>query len=264
MKLVLCLILGLTMLAATSAMAVYYTEQYEMDGPMDVAANTAWGNAGTLASGYNGGTYGNDGMEFSGGIMTFLDDAQSSGNQGIWSDQIMIGSSEFICDFSIKVLQDQSPAWGSKAKSMSFWSTQGRGLQIDRGRATFVNGTNNVGTAGSWAFSEWTTARVTISGSANTANLYVWEDGWTNIASTSMGGSGNSYGPPINWALGSHSGSGTTLCNFEMDYFRVYSGSSNVADEFDLKPPVPEPSSVLALASGLIGMAGFAIRRRRA
>jgi hypothetical protein len=38
----------------------------------------------------------------------------------------------------------------------------------------------------------------------------------------------------------------------------------NYSFSFEQAPPIPEPGSLLALGSGLIGMAGFAIRRRRA
>lgn len=61
---------------------------------------------------------------------------------------------------------------------------------------------------------------------------------------------------------------GTPLANTQKVAFKIYTDNSyydNPASSFCvcLTPVVPEPGSLLALSGGLIGVAGFALRRRR-
>src|SRR5436190_3232343 len=80
-------------LFAGAARATPYSEQYEMTFSPDTLAGTVNGHTLGVATGT--GTYGGSGSTFSGGIMTFLDDGNSSGNQGYFlppSDNLLIGS----------------------------------------------------------------------------------------------------------------------------------------------------------------------------
>ena len=84
------------------------------------------------------------------------------------------------------------------------------------------------------------------------------------VATSSVGDSPQSAVPiqAFGFYLGSWSGSGTSLTNFALDYVRVAQGTEVLADHG--LPATPEPGSMLALGSGLIAMAGLALRRRRA
>lgn len=57
-------------------------------------------------------------------------------------------------------------------------------------------------------------------------------------------------------------GTSSSTSNVSIDWL-AYSRNDMYWTPWDLNP-IPEPGSMLALASGLIGMAGFALRRRRA
>src|SRR5262249_42891787 len=150
-------------------------EQYEMDFSLETLAGTA--NGFTLALETGTGTQGPSGSVFSGGIMTFLDDGASSGNQGFYvppSSALLNSSPNFLCDFRIQVLQDQTGAQGaSRAKVMSFKSVNGRGLHMDKNFVQFVNGTGGVGTSSSADFNTtFVECRVIVNGTANTIDLY--------------------------------------------------------------------------------------------
>jgi len=268
MKLVLCFVLGLTLCVAASAMALTYTEQYEFNAAPDTVAGTAAGNVLYIADPTGNGTNGPSGFAIAGGIGTFLDDASSSGNQGYavgnntqaaW----LQGSSNYTADFRVKVLvstDDWHP--NGYGKSMSYWSGNGRGLHFDVDQAYHVNGSGVSGSVGGWNMAEWNLGREIVNGATNTADFYVWNgSAYQLVASTTMGGSGWWGGSTVGFALGSTGGSSTQMCNYELDYFRVYSGGTGVDAVYEL---IPEPGSMLGLAAGLFGLAGFAIRRRRA
>jgi hypothetical protein len=258
-------------LFAGGARANFYDEQYEMTASPDTLAGTVNGHILSVAGGT--GTYGPSGSTFSGGIMTFLDDGASSGNQGYFlppSDTLLIGSANYLCDFRIRVLQQNLPYPGG-SKIMSFKSGNGRGLHMDKDGVQFVNGSGGVGTATGFDFnSSFVECRVIINGTLNTADLYVNTTGfvntpasvgnYVNLASTSMGGSGfaGELGG-IGFALGSLSGSGTTQANFDLDWFRVESGTSDVNSIWETAP-VPEPSALALLVLGGVAMV---MRRRR-
>src|SRR5262245_2759478 len=106
-----------------------------MTASPDTVAGTV--NGFTLSVGGGTGTLGPSGSSFSGGIMTFLDDSNSSANQGFYlTGATFLGSLDFIADFRIRVLQNQQGASGggaAAAKVMSFKSGNQRGLHMDTG-----------------------------------------------------------------------------------------------------------------------------------
>src|SRR5689334_317588 len=100
-------------LFAGGARATFYDEQYEMIFSPDIAAGTVNGFVLDLPFGY--GTFGPSGSTFSGGVMTFLDDSLSSGNQGYFcTNTALLSSLDFLCDFRIRVLQDTVGSGGRK------------------------------------------------------------------------------------------------------------------------------------------------------
>jgi hypothetical protein len=71
--------------------------------------------------------------------------------------------------------------------------------------------------------------------------------------------------PALGWHYdfdGTQNGSSTNpIFTFEIPNAQNYKGLSNALDV--ILAPVPEPGSILALASGLVGLVGFGIRRRK-
>src|SRR5438067_175221 len=93
-------------LFAGVARATPYSEQYEMTFSPDTVAGTVNGFTLNVASGT--GDNGPSGSTFSGGIMTFLDNSNSSGDQGYFlpsTSTLLIGSANYLCDFRIRMLQ---------------------------------------------------------------------------------------------------------------------------------------------------------------
>src|SRR5687768_6098414 len=86
-------VLACLALSTTGAKADFYDEQYEMTAPPDTAAGTV--NGFTVAVATGTGTNGPSGSTFSNGVMTFLYDANSSGNQGYFlpPDSTLLGGS---------------------------------------------------------------------------------------------------------------------------------------------------------------------------
>jgi len=257
-------------LFAGGARATFYSEQYEMTASPDTVAGTVNGFTLNVAAG--NGDNGPSGSTFSGGIMTFLDNGNSSGDQGFFlpsSSTLLIGSTAYLADFRIRVLQDNLPA--STGKIMSFKSNgNGRGLHMDTSGVQFVNGSGGVGSASGYDFTtSFVECRVIVDGSgANTVSLYVSTTGSVNtptsnyqlLAQTTMGGSG--YAPElgaIGFALGSTAGSSTTLANFQLDWFRVESGTTTLNSVWETAP-VPEPGTLALLALGGVLLV---VRRRR-
>ncbi len=137
-------------------------------------------------------------------------------------------------------------------------------MKLDR--ATFVNGTNPVDTAGFADLTVWRQYRVIVNGASSTAVLYTSTDGDVNngngdnvaFASTNMGGSGAAGEiTGIGFNIGSLGGSSTTLANFDLDWFRVETGTSDPQAHWDL---VPEPATLGLLALGCVPLV---MRRRR-
>ncbi len=99
---------------ASNAKAVFYTEQYEMTASPDTVPGTVNGHTLLVATG--SGTNGPSGSTFAGGIMTFLDNNLSSGNQGFYIGSGNTGgawmgaSSNFNVDFYMRVLQSNEPS----------------------------------------------------------------------------------------------------------------------------------------------------------
>jgi hypothetical protein len=261
MKIFVCfLVLAFVLCVAGSVMAAeyngFYDEQYEM------TADGSGINGTSLLAGPDG-----SGFTFSGGVGTFLDNSTTV-SQGLYTPgSLLIGSSSYIVDMRLKVLAANEPY--PAGTSMSFKSNGvGRGVNLDIGGVSFVS-SGVKGTESGYDFSNWTTARVVMT--SGSMDFYAWNGtGWTSLAhNTDMGGTGvaASLGSMTQgFFLGSCSAGTTTLSNFQLDWVRVAGGVSNYQGVFLDKTavPTPEPGSLLALASGMIGMAGFAIRRRRA
>jgi hypothetical protein len=257
---------GLAM-QANSAKAVFYTEQYEMNASPTTLAGTANGNTLSIADPTGNGTYGPEGWVYSGGIGTFLDDSNSSGNQGLAvTGTWMNGSVSYTADYKIQVLGNQAGSGGKK--SLSFWTGGvGRGLQLNTNTAVFVSGSGTTGT--SWGLdlsSLYRDVRVIVDGTAFTATMY-WDENDNDIndgdythanVTTGLGGSGFWGGTTVGFALGSTGGSSTTFSNYNMDYFRVFSGGTNPNAIYEV---VPEPATLALLALGAVPMM---MRRRRA
>jgi hypothetical protein len=231
------------------------------------------GNILYVITGAGSGTNGATGFTYSGGIATFLDDSNSSGNQGIYSGDNtqsawLQGSSNYTFDMKMQMLGTSTGGNGGQ-KDMSFWSSNGRGLRFDvNGNTNFVS-SGPIAPTGSHANTAYDTYRVIVDaggsiGPVNTIYIYYSSDGDVNngnadnvlLTSTTMGGSGWFGGSTVGFALGSTGGSSTTNANYNLDWVRVVSGSTGVDAVY-----TPDPASLALLALGAIPMM---IRRRRA
>lgn len=267
MRLVLCLILGITLLAATSAMALY-TEAWEMDVDMTSAgAGTINDTAMIMPAGAGTGTNGPDGFNYEDGIATFLDDSNSSGNQGVAlidTGNVLLGTGGYTVDMSIRWLAGNDGTGSQRAMGFAGAAGQGRGVEFDQDNLYSKSSGWVASGPGGQNYAEWSTWRVVVqSNGLFTIYRYMTTD--VLLASPSAGDTPTRgyIGDNFGFFLGSLSGSGTSLSSYELDWVRVAQGTDILADHN--QPQItPEPGSMLALASGLIGMAGFAIRRRRA
>jgi len=266
MRLVLCLILGITLLAATSAMALY-TEAWEMDVDMTSAGAGAIAGTAMHADGGGSGTYGQDGFNYEDGIATFLDDASSSSNQGVEihgaQAEALLGTAGYTVDMRIRWLQGTDGNGQEKSMGFAGIGGVGRGLEIDSGWIYSVSSGDVA--AGGIDMTPWNDLRIVVQSSGLWS---VYRMGtWDLVLASPTAGNTPTADPlsyELGFFLGSMGGSSTTLCNYELDWVRVAQGTVVDADHNPAPPITPEPGSMLALACGLVGMAGFAIRRRRA
>lgn len=263
MKYILCLLVLALVLSASSAYALY-TEKWEMD--VDMTSAGAGSIAGTAmhADGGGSGTYGPDGFDYSGGIATFLDNASSSSNQGTAlhgaAFEALAGTGGYTVDMRIKWLSGCGGNGSQKSMGFAGAGGVGRGLRVDSGWIHSVS--SGVVASGGIDMTPWNELRIIVQSSGLWS---VYRKGtWDLVLASPSAGSTPTAGILSNEMglfLGSFGGSSTTDCSFQLDWVRLAAGTELTADH---DPVVPEPGSMLALASGLVGMAGFAIRRRRA
>jgi hypothetical protein len=105
-----------------------------------------------------------------------------------------------------------------------------------------------------------TTANVWYS---NTTDWSATQSDWTSLGSFALGtGNGVSGIVLTGWSSGCYQNA-----NYEWFAHNTYDDINGQMTPWSFNPaiqPTPEPGSLLALGSGLFGLAGFAIRRRRA
>lgn len=255
--------------AAVAGLAMYagnaqalYVEQYEMNSTPELPAGTLNGNVmsatGAGGSANGTGTNGPSGFVYSGGIGTFLDDANSSGNQGMRLNGagVLLGATGYTADIRIRWLQGTAGNGGQKSMGFAGNTGAGRGLRVDSNNLYYVSS----GIAATGSGIDMTTGfkelRIVVQtdGSqsvyllgSNTAILTVTAPGATGVNVAIDTGPG--------FFLGSMGGSSTTLSNYELDWVRLAQGTDVLADH------VPEPATLALLALGGIPMM---IRRRRA
>lgn len=101
-----------------------------------------------------------------------------------------------------------------------------------------------------------------VNGSNITATIFV--DGGTYDPTSSQGG--------LTWTIDNDPTGATMNLYFtdwvapgETAWFKVYTDNTMYKERFGLSiyPTVPEPGSMLALASGMLGFVGLALRRRK-
>lgn len=102
-----------------------------------------------------------------------------------------------------------------------------------------------------------------VNGSNITATIFV--DGGSYNPTSSQSG--------LTWVINNNPAGATMDLYFASDpvapgataWFKVYTDNTTYKQRFGLSiyPTVPEPGSLLAFASGLVGFAGLALRRRR-
>ncbi|MDO8586791.1 MAG: PEP-CTERM sorting domain-containing protein [Armatimonadota bacterium] len=258
--LVFLMVLALTLCLTTSAMALY-VENYEMDNDMTTAAGTANGNVmslnGAVASGWS----------YAGGIGQFNDDNALNGGVNVGlsltgaAGLAVVGAGGYTVDMRLQWVA--GCAGGASAKTFGFSGNNGngRGLRINESDVAYIS--SGVVTSGGLDLTggQWQSIRIIVQADGS-QDIYRSDNSWIMgiVAPGATGLPGASGGAPI-IALGNYAGGSTTLTTINVDYVRIAQGTDLYADH---NPVIPEPGSMLALASGLIGMAGFAIRRRRA
>jgi hypothetical protein len=230
-----------------------YTEIYEMDVSPELATGTATGHTLTHADGT--GTNGPSGFAFNAGYGVFLDDSNSSSNQGLLMNDAgsWLGHNGYTADIRIKVLMDTMGNGGEKSMGFAGEPDNGRGLLLDPGGMGYVS--NGLLTSnGIDLSSDYVQLRIVVQPDGS-QSVYRYLDTAPIITVTAPGGTGINgavtAGP--GFFLGSWAGSSTTQCNFSIDYLRVGLGTDVMRDF------TPEPATLALLALGVIPM----LRRRR-
>jgi hypothetical protein len=231
--------------------SVEYVELYEMDVSPELVGGTLYGNVMEHADG--SGTYGPSGFVFADGIATFLDDGNSSGNQGLRLNNAAgaLGTNGYVADMRIKWLAGCEGNGAQKSMGFAGNNGDGRGIRIDNGWIHYVS--SGVVTSAAVDMREWVDLRVVVEPDGSQA-VYLWQGewpigNWTKLIEVIAPGATGvntaiTQGP--GFFLGSWGGGSTTLCSFQIDYLRV-------------GRVVPEPATLVLLVCG----AGLLLRRRR-
>lgn len=179
------------------------------------------------------------------GVTGWTDSAASSAGLALWSPAYTGANNYAIMDRVAPLSGEDSktweyrmwlnPGWASADLVLSFWNLTAQDIPETIGGVEYV---------------------YTITMLADPTQTYAPGDKWVFDATKN----GTSTGPAMQLAFS----------NF--DALKMTAGAAVeggvkftfTAAPFAEEPPIPEPGSMLALASGLVGMAGYAIRRRRA